>query len=365
MNDQPAQSPCYKLRVCRSNPYADLIERFVIREFPSAIKSTKCAILELVTDAIVASGQIRYGPVPSPESLVAMREVIRHYVGQSLPIPFVSPWGSEKPDGTGVDVAELGAIKTLCCLNARVKAVYPPGVEFSLRVEDLCAPHLFFERMDEARREAKLYTDGLIALVKVLGVNSFITVSPDSLISDEPTFNALADYILPAMEYHLKDINSPKPIAELKALGWDKPVAQETIDHYLAGYEKLYPDRDMKFKIHVLARYFASSLARKKMGMTGVLPRWKGKYLDLYFGKTPPGLEPTRYLRRIHYRTLPCSITTNHMAPWRAKGYLRIGDNKVTAALASCREDIALNKFQITLENNGLQQAVQTDYIVV
>ena len=167
------------------------------------------------------------------------------------------------------------------------------------------------------------------------------------------------------MERHLKNLGDSTAVGELKALGWDKPVAPETVEHYIIGYEKLYPDRDMAFKIHVLARYFAGSLARKKMGMTGVLPRWQGKNLDLYFGKTPPGLEPSRYLRRIHYRTLPCSITTNHMAPWRAKGYLRIGDNEVTAALASCREVNNFNKFQITLEKDGLQQDVQTDYVVV
>jgi hypothetical protein len=149
-------------------------------------------------------------------------------------------------------------------------------------------------------------------------------------------------------------------------MGWDKPLAQVTIDHYLSGYEKLYPEKDLTARVHILARYFASSLARKKMGMTGVLSHWDKGNLELYFGKTPPGLEPSRYLRRIHYRTLPCNLTTNHMAPWRSKGYLRIGHNdEITAALASYREDHDYNQFQILLERNGLKQTIQADYVIL
>jgi hypothetical protein len=355
----------YQIKTATHDPYDPLIENFVFSQFAKHAAKTCSQTMEMVAETIFATSKVRYGPKPSPESQVVFHEIICHYMKQNLPIPFVCPWGSEKPDGSIIDIAELGALKTLCCLNARVKDVYTPGAEFSLRVEDLCAPHLFFEQMAEARLEAKLYTDGLIALVKILSINSFITVSPDSLLSDEPTFNTLADQFVPIMETHLHNLTNPVTFKALTEIGWDKPVAQETVNHYLAGYEKLYPNRDLNFKLHVLARYFASSLARKKMGMTGILPRWNGKCLDLYFGKTPPGLEPTRYLRRIHYRTLPCSLTSNHMAPWRAKGYLAItNENEVTPKLASFQEDLTYNQREITLASNDTQVTVKTDYVL-
>ena len=365
MQNQSSQKP-YSVNIQSTDPYAAFIRRFIVTEFAPLAKNNGHETLDLVTDAIIASGQVRYGPVPSPESLVAMREVIRHWMGLSMPIPFMSPWGSEKPDGSGqIDIAELGAVKTLTCLNRRVQAVYPPGVKFSLRVEDLGAPHLFFERMDAARKEAKFYTDGLINLIKVLGLNTFIIISPDSNICDETTFNTLADSILPTMERHLQNIEDPAPISDLMEMGWNKPVAPETIDHYISGYTKMYPEKDMCAKLHVLARYFAGSLARKKLNMTGLLPGWEKHHLEIYFGKTPPGLLPSHYLRRIHYRTLPCSLTTNHIAPWRSKGYLRIADSGVTAALASYRAPNDYNPFRVELEKDGLKQVIQSDYVVL
>jgi hypothetical protein len=40
----------------------------------------------------------------------------------------------EKPDGSGVDIAELFALKTLSGLNERVKKFYPRGVRFNIRM---------------------------------------------------------------------------------------------------------------------------------------------------------------------------------------------------------------------------------------
>ena len=363
---QSTTSTGYKLRVCHADPYADLIERFVIREFPSAVKSTKCAILELITEAIVASGQIRYGPVPSPESLVAMRQIIRHWMEQSRPIPVLIAWGSEKPDSTGIDVAELSALKTLISLQERVKVHYPPGLQINIRIEDASAPHLFFERVDAARQEAKLYTYGFVTLIGILGLSNFIKPVPESTLISEDHFNAFADSIMPLMSAHVYLPEDPKPLQELAArkLHWT-PITQETVNWYLHCYEKLYPNASKPDRLHRLARYFTGALARRAMKITGEETCWQTNFLELSFLSVPPGVDTSRYTRRIQYRTLPSSITSNHMPPWRAKGYLRVGKTEVTAALASYRAPNAYNQFQITLEKDGISQVVQTDYVVV
>lgn len=348
------------------DPYGVLIDKFVARQFPAMMRMKSADVLDLVTDEFVGTGQHRYGPKPNPEQLVSMRAIMRLYMDENRPIPVVSPWGSEKPNGTIIDVAELTAMKQLMCLHERVAQFYPPGMEFSLRIEDLSAPHQFYHRADAAREEAKLYTDGIVQLLKVLGVNDVIHATPDSSYGfSEKVFNDMADSYLPVLEEHLAFPDSKEALASLAQIGWDKPVAPETRAHYLEGYKKLYPDADMKTKFHILARYFAGALVRKRLKMTGALPQWNNGFLELYFGKTPPGLVPSRYSKRIHYRTAPSSMTTNHMAPWRAKGYFLVRGDEVIPKLASFQDVLPLNQHSIELENVlGQKVEVQTDYIV-
>ena len=119
------------------DPYTGLITQFLVREFPGVITPNSSVLLDVLTDAIVGSKQVRYGPRPNPESLVAIRKVISLSLTSGQPIPFLIPWGSRKPKlGANIDVAEISALKTLVCLNNRVKAHYEPGVQMNVRLED-------------------------------------------------------------------------------------------------------------------------------------------------------------------------------------------------------------------------------------
>jgi hypothetical protein len=358
------ESKIMRLTVDADNPYADPIRQFLLTEFPAKFECDEHELLDILTTAIVATGQVRYGPKPPPEVLVRMREVIAQSIKLNEPIHIVSPWGSEKPNGTGVDVAELMAIKTFSCLRERVLKNYAPGIEVRLRVENASAPHLFFERMDEARREARLYTDGLMNLVKILETD-WLVVAADSLFVSEDTMNAAADELLPWFERHLAQPTSQLVLDKLAAYGWHGgAVPPETVQFYLAGYEKLYPASDRSQKIHRLARYFASALARKNLGLTGAKKEWGNNYLEVYFGTTPGKNRLPGHQKRIHYRTIPSYITSMHTPPWRAKGYLHVGDDGVMAKLTTFKEAGAMNENCIVVENNGLIQHVQADYVV-
>lgn len=351
------------LQLDESDPYAHLIRGFIVRQFPNKFQTGVSLLLDIITDAIVASKEVRYGPRPSPESLVAMRQVISRWTALGLPIPFLIPSGSEKPDGSGIDVAELAMLKTIACLQDRIKRHYSPGAVFNIRLEDASAPYLFYDRAEQARKDAALYTDGLVRLVKIFGFN-FINPRPESYGTTESALNAKADTILPAMELHLLALDDPKPIAALKALGWDKPVSPETAQYYLDGYDRLYPGMEHYKKIHTLARYLSVALARNQLGVGGSSPEWDKNYLEVYFGQTPPGLDPSRYLRRIHYRTLPSSITSQHVPPWRSKGYLCVSADRATAKLASFREEREYNPYVLQFERGGIKQEVRADYIL-
>jgi hypothetical protein len=56
---------------------------------------------------VVGTGQTRFGPLPSPESLVAIRDHLRRRIADRDPIRLLVPWGSKKPTNTAtVDLAE-------------------------------------------------------------------------------------------------------------------------------------------------------------------------------------------------------------------------------------------------------------------
>lgn len=358
----------YAVAFNMTDPYSSQIQQFITQEFPTAFKCPNGDCLDIVTEAIVASGQVRYGPRPSPESLVEMRKVIAFYMKELRPIPFLSPWGSEKPDGTNVDVAEMMALKTLLCLQTRVQAHYAPGIEVMLRIEDLSAPHQFYHRADKAREEAALYTEGLRNLVKALDFKFIHAIPESSRGVTEERFNAKADVYLPDFETAVTMLarhpdNAAMAEQIVGPLGWSGGMSRQLVEFYLESYEKLYPDTTFETKCHIMARYFAGSLARRMLGITNGMPYWGLQYLQLYFGKTPDKKAP---LTRIHYRTMPCNITTNHIAPWRAKGYFKIEEEGVTAKLASFREDLAFNpfSFEVTSSDGQIRQQVQGDYVI-
>lgn len=349
-----------------ADPYGQLIATFIKQELPVApLPHTDATLLDLLTEAIVASGQVRYGPRPSPESLVAIREVISHWTAQAAPIPFLVAWGSEKPDGSGIDIAELFGLKTLACLNKRISQYYTPGAVFNVRVEDASAPYLFFDNMEKARKDAELYTSGLVSVTSILELKQIIRLIPESYIVTEAQFNEAADKILPHMIRHIANPFNEQVQAELKELGMQTPVSAETRRFYLDRYVKLYPDKSEEQRELTLARYMASAVVRKGLGLTGEAKHWGGKFLELSFHAPAPGFSKQRALRRIYYRTMPSSITSNHLPPWRAKGFLKI-NGEVTAGLTSFNnQEYQFNPNTIELTREQESQTVQADYIIL
>lgn len=349
---------------CSSDPYHDAIALYLKGEFPVLVQKEDSQLLDLLTGAIIASGQVRFGPAPSPESQVAIREVISHWMAKGEPIPFLLPWGSEKPDGSGIDIAELMAMKTLNCLYHRVTKFYAPGVQYRIRVEDASAPHLFFDNMDTARRNAAIYTSGFVNLAKTLGFDSFVNIIPESTMTTEAAFNQYADNILPVMVEHVNNPNDQAVREKLLTFGWKVPLSPETLDYYMARYSKIYADKPLSEQKSILARYFAGALARVGLGITGASPTWGGKFLELSFAQPTPGIGADRARRRLYYRTMPSSITSKHMPAWRCKGYLEI-NGEVTAGLASFHDTaLQFNPNVIMLTDGTNTQTIQADYIV-
>jgi len=319
-----------------------------------------------VLKIILGTKATRLGPIADDAQQARMLPIVEHYMNLGQPIPFVCPWGSEKPDGSGIDVAELMAIWTLTTLNQKVKLFYPPGLQFNIRIENVSAPHLFFHRPDRARDEAARYTDSFIALTNVLGVSDVVRPWPESKFCSEKTFNNEADTYLTLFKSCIRKVFMSEDVSREHKLmwdmGWKGEIHREEVIHYLNCYRQLYSELDQGDHLEMAARYYAACLARVRLGLVGIDKAWTGDHLQIYFNApVVRGSDSTRY-NRVHYRTMPTQFTTNHVAPWRGFGYLLVDEaGAYTPKLRSPAEERTLVPNVMRLVGNGGQVDVRAD----
>jgi hypothetical protein len=329
----------------QSDPYHTLIEQFLVSQFPTQVKLSKSGVVDAVTNELFGTNQNRYGPKPSAEYQVAMREVVKYYTDRFLRIPILVPWGSRKPHVTGsVDVAELSALKQLDCLRQRIEHIYPLGIDMRIRVEDASGNYLFEDEGVPSRLAVEHYTEDFTRLVKVLGLDWYMKAVPESTLFNENTMKYKADEMLPDfiaylavtdgnVEMGVEDVPS---FQNLKERGWKGEIPMAQREYYFSRYGSLYPNLNRKDAITKLARYFASSLARVQMKGRGDDIQWEGKYLQVTFVPPVPGAPDSIFNKTLYYRTVPLHFGASHMPPWRAKGYLRVhNDNTVEPKISS------------------------------
>jgi hypothetical protein len=356
--------------VTTDGDYRDQIRQFFQSEFPNSAVKSSGDTLELLTEAILASGQIRLGPRPGVESLFEIRKHLKAVIDSNEPVRFLMPWGSEKPvDLQTVDVAEIVAMKTLACLQGRVESIYRPGISIRIRIEDATAPNLYFNDRPRARLNAQVYTDSLIDLIHTLEVQHFITPVPETQMTSEDAFErefeqvypTLLDYVKASEGVHDSERTVMKQYSALKELGWMGTIADDQRTHYRDTYRKLYGSSDNE-ATELFARYLAQSLVRKRINILGN-GDWTD-YLGLSFVRSVPGEPLGRTNRRIYYRTMPANVSSNHIPPWRAKGYLVVNENGVRPRLASWQEQKDYVPNVVRLSNGEHNVNVRADYEV-
>jgi hypothetical protein len=354
------------------DPYAKTISDFFTMEFPQINGDNSESTMEYVTNAIIATNQVRFGPVPNPESLVAIRAVVRDSIESGIPIPMLVPWGSRKTKlGSGVDVAELFALKTLHCLQSRIIERYPQGLNINMRIEDVSGNFLFVDDGPESISDTERYCDTLSKLVYILGYNNFITPLKESMLFSEKEFERLSEVIVPLLMAYLTDTDSygisgekRAPQLALEKEGWRGGIPKEQRDYYRGRYMHLYPDITPFQATEKLARYLAGPWIRRLLFGTGTSESWGDSFLRLTFEAPVPGAPASLYSRDIIYRTLPMKFARTNIRPWRAKGFMEINNEGTTPKLASWTDVNDYYPCQIVFSDGNNQAAVQSDYIL-
>lgn len=364
-----------EIHVNDDDPYSKIIKRFFTLEFPNIALQNAGDVLEGVMGALLASAQVRFGPKPNPESMVAIRDVVRGAIDKNTPIPLLMPWGGRKgAKGKRIDVAEVFALKQLLCLQERVSKFYEPGIRLRIRVEDASAHYVFDDEGHASRRQVEAYTRDFLTLIHVLDLHHFIDPIFESALFTEGALEAKADSIAPILfhyitltdRYGLEDLDTESgQYASLLSMGWKGIIPMEQREYYRKRYRTMYPGITEQNATMKLARYFAQSWAKGQLNGLGADPAWEGKYVRLSFVNPIPGLPAALGARDVYYRTLPAKFTEYHMPPWRTKGYMLVTrDDEIVPKIAAWSSDNTYNENSMTLSNGLDSVAIDADYIV-
>lgn len=369
------------VRCLNEDPYSGKIANFITSVTGKAFITDQKEILNLMEDAIYADSHIRFGPRPELEDRVYLRSILTNYMEEKRPIPILVPWGSIKTKfGENIDIAEYMAIKQIVHLKERVKELYTPGVEIVLRIEDTSGYELFKLEADENTifSGTQLYSNNLSKLIDILDNKESIWAIKESDMKESNHFSFVCEHLVPLFEEYLYDTDSSsswndneflalRSFKALKEQGWSGLIPKLQRDHYYRAYEKLY-NGDKELMRKRLAMYFAGSLTRHKLNMTGKQEQWNYGFIQLAFVPPIPGI-PNGYNKNyVYYRTMPENFTRLHMPPWRSKGFLSISDNgtlSIKPKLANWYDHKDFNPLELNVESDKGHVVIKADYILV
>lgn len=338
--------------------YETLITEFLYGELPYAFPGCSNQLqFEAAFKAIIGTKQLRSGPVPSPETQVKIREIIRSPGdGDSKCVRFFTPMGcSKQADGAPTDILEVFMLKQLRGVSDAL-ASYGYSSEFYFRLEDITDQYLFADpatgyTSQERRKQIDRYAESFYCLAQIILPNHHIDL--ESYRTSYVAFENMADDFYPVFLAYLKGL---VPVNTLKNIGWSGSIPQEQRDYYIKTYDRLFPGKN---PLPIIARYFAATLARVKLGATGKPDK---PHITASFTHPIPGV-PDSY-DRVYYRTLPQCYTNIHRTPWLAKGYIEIGDatNKMKPKSVNYDDQLCGSFIPNTIKIGNVE--VQADYLV-
>lgn len=369
------------ITIINSDPYSSLLTGFITRQFPSVVKQDSRELVETISTILLGTKEYRFGPLPSVESQVVIRRIIRKSIESESRIPILVPWGSIKGDFSSmVDIAELFAIKRLICINEEIKRFYYPGLDIVIRVEDKSGYSLFeMDALKENLIESiDNYSDAMVKLVNMLSENTIQVVKETNMHNAasyeqhlRKNLKLMYNYILNTEDIvgdDPREAMETKEYKELVEAGWKGYISHEQRWHYYEAYIKLYNDENRINNIRRLSLYLAGSLTKKQLGMNGVKSSWNNEYIQITFVPPVKGLPEGFADHYIYYRTLPMSSARTHMSPWRSRGYLRIVGNDILPKLTTFNDKELIDELipsVTTLQEMGTEVLVRTDYLLV
>lgn len=290
-------------------PYEDLIQQFLYEQFPSTDVDPNVQF-EAISAEVLGTKQRRFGPLPSPEVQVKLRDIIRA-TGDG-PLTFFVAWGSKQVEEDGVDILEFFALKQLSSLQSAL-ARFGKASHFHFRLDDSTDTFLLGEKRAPGIRQ-------YFKVIEDLAVNMLAPNTAHFHYEGHwKEFKHMADSFRPVFAAYLADQENPSAFTCLQRIGWKGAIPKEQQEYYYRSFKK----RGYGNPVVELARYFSATLARVKLGVVGAP---EGKHIQIAFNHPVPGHPMAG--NRVYYRTIPENYTHFHETPWIGKGVVRINSDR-------------------------------------
>jgi hypothetical protein len=263
-------------------------------------------------------------------------------------IPFYSQilWSPKKHwvkgAESGIDLAELVALKTLFDIHVAVRSIYAPGLNFTLHLEDI--EFEFMEGNDPLLSYSRdHYIDGLQSMIRVLGLQDVFAVSRMSckakdegelnrwIAQMQDNFKALNAYWYESEKNGIAGYENYESFKVLRRLGWNGPIPQEMRNHYLKriNCRQAISHRET---VSMVLRNFAGILLHYQENLL----RTASDVEPIKFSFVPPapGAPVELMTGRIDLRFVPRKVCShvNAAGPWSTKGYFRERKGKILPA---------------------------------
>lgn len=151
----------------------------------------------------------------------------------------------------------------------------------------------------------------------------------------------------------------------LALLGWAGIIPDRQREYYRERYQRMYGMTEREQQNRLLARYFTSALVRHQIKGLGDDPAWNGRFIQVNFDPAVPGAPSGLVSRRLYYRAVPTTMTTNTVAPWRGKGYYRIQEGgEVKLGLTSWKTPMDYTSFTVELSDETRSVHIDADYVI-
>lgn len=265
-----------------------------------------------LTEILIGTKRVRHGSRPSDENVAYIRVKVDECTRTGRPIRLVSGWGAHKGYGLGpyccADFLDMMAMQRLADLNDEVAAVYSPGIQVILFVEDYTRRMLTGKTWTE-------YPDSLGAMIGALGLDFVDIVRESDMVH------------VPGYERTIRENAQAILIGAEKEVGWDGDV---NWDHYLERSKSEFPEWDDDERRRHVSIFLGSIVTRSRHR---IVPPHD---LKISFVAYPKSVPDRMRRGRLEYKVKPGKHTQCTPAPWACFGVVN-GDDWTHASMRDVR----------------------------
>jgi hypothetical protein len=234
---------------------------------------------EKLLELLFGTKRWRFRGMPELEIREDFLRRLRSWTEHKVPMPVVIFWGALKGDNNvrqifGPDLSEFFALSKLKALHARVEAVYPPGIRFTIITEDI-AERVLHKDLDTLAQKIAVYVSGLTSLCDVLGMNAFTALRGESDILREKEVAdgaflgdakknaaALQEYWMASDNIAEEDRELLPEYRTLVSTGWRGTIPDVLRRYYLDRVENQHTALSQSEKVRKVTEYLGICLGR-------------------------------------------------------------------------------------------------------